>query len=466
MLDGVETKMKKIFISLLFLLGLSSCSEDKPNLDALYHDNMMYPDTGGAYVQPPVIIIPGLGGSTLVNEKGQLVWPGSVTSIIFSDYNKLALMIDDETLDSESSKQKPFTLISELLGTDIYGSLMHVLEHYADFKRAELGDKYPGTGRRYYLFPYDWRQKVFHTTNMLDKFIDQIRIDYGDPNLEVDLIGHSQGGLVARYYLKYGTATVHKDKIPSVTQAGAKKVRRVVQLGTPNLGATQTLYRFIEGFKILNGEFSPITIATLPSIYELLPHPFVEWAVDIDGKPLEIDLYSPKTWERFQWGLYSPQVKAQLLKAAKSPADADNHLAILKAYFERHLYRAKQFQLSLSQPFMNPEYSIVAFGGNCQPTVSRVVFENINGTLTPRLYPKDIKNPKPNIDYKRVMLEPGDGAVTKPSLLARDYLDPTIPRMMNNFFPLDYAFFLCNPHRDLTGNVNFQDNLLNELLMR
>ena len=462
-------KMKKVIVSLLFLFGLTGCFdsfEEKPNLDALYHDNMMYPETDPNYVQPPVIVIPGLGGSTLVNEKGQLVWPGSVTGIIFSDYDKLALMIDDETLHSESSTQRPYTLISELLGTDIYGSLMHVLEDYADFKQAKLGQKYSGKGRRYYLFPYDWRQKIFHTAKRLDKFIDQIRLDYGDPNLEVDIIGHSQGGLVSRYYLKYGTAMIHNQDQPIVTQAGAKKVRRVIQLGTPNLGATVTLYQFINGFKILNGEFSPTTIATLPSIYELLPHPYVNWAIDINGSPLNIDLYSPQTWRTFQWGVFSPQVKQQLLNNANSAADAQMHLEILQAYFTRHLLRAKQFHLSLSQPFDNPEYSIVAFGGNCQPTVARVLFEDIDGELVPRFYPKNIKYPKPNLNYHRLMLEPGDGAVTKPSLLARDKLNPTIPRMMNNFFPLDYAFFLCNPHRDLTGNINFQDNLLNELLMR
>ncbi len=458
--------MKKIIVSLLFLFGLTGCFEDKPDLDRLYHDNMMYPDTGKAYVQPPVIIIPGLGGSTLINEKGQLVWPGTNTSLIFSDYNKLALMIDDETLYSQSSAQKPDTLISEVLGTDIYGSLMRVLEDNADFKQARLGEKYSGKGRRYYLFPYDWRQKVFHTSKMLDKFIDQIRLDYGDPDLEVDLIGHSLGGLVARYYLKYGSAVINGRTTPEVTQAGAEKVRRVIQLGTPNLGATETIYRFVKGFKILNGEFSPETIATLPSIYELLPHPFVHWAADIRGKPLDIDVYSTETWERFQWGLYSPQLKQQLIDESENKAEAEIRLATLKAYFSRHLARAEQFHLSLSKPFDNPRYSIVAFGSNCTPTLAKIVFEEINGKLTPRFSARDIKYPRPGINYERLMYKPGDGAVTKPSLVARVDIDPSIPRMTDNFFPLDYAFFLCHRHLGLTGNVNFQDNLLNELLMR
>ena len=77
-----------------------------------------------------------------------------------------------------------------------------------------------------------------------------------------------------------------------------------------------------------------------------------------------------------------------------------------------------------------------------------------------------IKNPVKGIDYERLMLEPGDGRVTKPSVLARDFLDPSVARHEYSFIPLDNAFFLCNNHGQLTGNVNFQDNLLNALLER
>jgi len=64
------------------------------------------------------------------------------------------------------------------------------------------------------------------------------------------------------------------------------------------------------------------------------------------------------------------------------------------------------------------------------------------------------------------MLEPGDGEVTKPSLLARQSLDPTVSRSTDVFFPLAYAFFLCVDHEHLPGNISFQDNLLNVLLER
>ncbi len=64
------------------------------------------------------------------------------------------------------------------------------------------------------------------------------------------------------------------------------------------------------------------------------------------------------------------------------------------------------------------------------------------------------------------MLEPGDGSVTKPSLLARETLDPTAPQNEDSVIPIAYWFFLCEHHTRLTGNINFQDNLLNVLLTR
>ena len=81
-----------------------------------------------------------------------------------------------------------------------------------------------------------------------------------------------------------------------------------------------------------------------------------------------------------------------------------------------------------------------------------------------RLYPKEVTNRVEGVDYERIMLEPGDGVVTKASLLARDVLDPSVERHKYSYFPVDYPFFLCERHNKLTGNINFQDNLLHTLL--
>ena len=81
-----------------------------------------------------------------------------------------------------------------------------------------------------------------------------------------------------------------------------------------------------------------------------------------------------------------------------------------------------------------------------------------------RLWPREVVNAISDRDYQRWMLAPGDGVVTKASLLSRNVLNPAIPRHQFIHFPARRAFFLCEDHERLTGNVNFQDNLLHILL--
>lgn len=68
------------------------------------------------------------------------------------------------------------------------------------------------------------------------------------------------------------------------------------------------------------------------------------------------------------------------------------------------------------------------------------------------------------MNYEMLMLEPGDGTVTKASLLARSSPDTSIRRHRHIDFPLDYPLFSCERHERLTGNSTFQDNLLHTLL--
>ena len=127
-------------------------------------------------------------------------------------------------------------------------------------------------------------------------------------------------------------------------------------------------------------------------------------------------------------------------------------------------WRPRNWALSTPEPATPIRY--VLFGGDCNPTPARLALENDGGTPLARLYPDDIRNPAPGVRYDELMLEPGDGSVTKPSLLARETLDPSAPQNEDSFIPIAYWFFLCEHHEKLTGNINFQDNLLNVLLTR
>ena len=106
----------------------------------------------------------------------------------------------------------------------------------------------------------------------------------------------------------------------------------------------------------------------------------------------------------------------------------------------------------------------VVMGGSCKLTLARGLVEQVDGRTQVRFDSDKIRNRRDGIDYERLMYEPGDGTVTKASLLARQSLDPTVARHRYSYFPLGHAVFLCEDHSMLTGNLSFQDNLLNALL--
>ena len=152
------------------------------------------------------------------------------------------------------------------------------------------------------------------------------------------------------------------------------------------------------------------------------------------------------------------------MKSFGNEADGLAYIDLLERYFEKHLERARRFVWALTVPLPSQPYKLIVMGGDCALTPARIVVEEVNDVSEVRLWPKEIRQPLSNVDYDRIMLEPGDGTVTKASLLARESLDPSVPRHQWVSFPLDHPIFLCESHTALTGNITFQDALLHTLL--
>ena len=421
---------------------------------------------------PPVIIIPGILGSRLRERgSGREIWPGSIYNVLFSA-RSLALDIDPATLEPRADDVEAYDLFRGLLGNDYYGAIIDTLERQGGYMRGQIGRAADAGKRRYYIFPYDWRQDNVVTARKLDALIEQIRKDYGDPRLKVDVVAHSMGGLITRYYIQYGVADVLNDNEFPANFAGAAKIRTAVLLGTPNLGSVSALHSLLSGYHV-GGQALPVeALATMPSVYELLPHPVTNWIVDGKGQALERDLFFVGTWMSYQWSVFDPAVERRVKARFSTEEQGRQRIALLGDYFAKRIERARRFVWSLTyNASQNAPVRLVVFGGDCTMTPARVVEEQESGAgseahAVVRLRPNAIKDPQPGIDYSRLMLEPGDGEVTKPSLLARQSLDPTESRSDDVFFPLAYAFFLCVDHEHLAGNINFQDNLLNVLLER
>ncbi len=449
----------KILGWLVLLPILSACSTMAgPDLPRLYQQSR-------EVSQPPVILIHGIMGSRLEETaSGEEVWFGSVFKLMFSDYREVALKIDPLSLQPLPSALSPSGLADQLAGKDFYGNITRTLEQAGRYQRASPGETHKPGSRSYYVFLYDWRQDNVKSAGQLFRFIEQIRKDYSNPKLKVDLIAHSMGGLIARYFLRYGTADVLDGNTFEVNLSGADRVQRTILLGTPNLGSVNALHAFIKGKRIGFGRLPPEALASMPSVYQTFPHILNDWIISADGKPLDRDLFDIRIWRRFQWSIFDPQVRQRIIEQSASPQSGREYLEVLEKYFEVQLERGRRFVWSLTVPLPADSHSLIVFGGDCLLTPARLLVEEVNGVSEVRLWPHELSDPLPGVDYDALMLEPGDGIVTKASLLARESLDSSITRHRYIHFPLDYPLFLCEKHDALTGNKTFQDNLLQALL--
>lgn len=441
-------------------MALGACGTLQPELATLYKTQQ----SDG--LQPPVILVHGAFGGRICDDSTQQQpqehWPGGLIKLLTGNYQALALPIADTPYAAEQQPLVVCGLTDTVAGADFYGDIERTLTGPGGYLRADPGTPVNDQQRRYYRFTYDWRQDNHQTAVRLDALVNQIRADYNNSSLQVDIVAHSMGGLVTRYWLRYGSTDVLDSNDFPINNEGAEKARKVILVGTPNLGSTSALQQILVGADFTVNDVAPEVLLSFPSAYQLLPHPIVDAVLGSNGQPLERDIYDIKVWRALGWGPFDSAVRERLQKKGWS----STQLEALESYVGKHLERARRFVWSLTVKNSMAPHELIVFGGDCVASPARILIEDIGDDSLVRLWPGEIKHPRSDIDYQALMLEPGDGAVTKASLLARTELDPSIPRHRYSDFPLDYAVMFCGDHTDLPGNITFQDNLLHILLSR
>jgi pimeloyl-ACP methyl ester carboxylesterase len=435
---------------------LAGCSDIGPAADQLY------PAHSATLERVPVILIPGLLGTRLTRESdGVELWPGTTRKLLTSDYLDLALRIDPETLEPIDDGVVTNGIFEAAVGKDFYRRIIRELRVAGGYRVMTPGHPVVQQRARLYVFTYDWRQDIVTTARKLDELIEQVRRDYNDPYLRVDVIAHSMGGLVVRYYERYGTVDVLDGNSFSVTGLGLSKLRRIVLIGTPNLGTVSSLHKFLNGYQV--GFFSLPTegLATMPSAFELFPHPLVDWVVNINGKPLNFDVFDVDFWRRYGWSIFDHRIQRRMARHPEVWPAQD----VFAAWFQKRLERARRFAWSLMVPAGPvPLIKPLLLGGDCVPTPRRLVFENIEGQSVARLRPEQILVPVPGVDYESLMFEVGDGSVTRSSLLSRQEMSREVPKFEQEGLETERSLLVCAQHDALTSNDALLDALIEYLL--
>ena len=262
----------------------------------------------------PVIIIPGLTGSELVNSKtGEIVWfktqrakDDDIRLPISANLarNRDNLVVGDII--------RTIKLVKFLPESEIYERLIDALITRGGYTEASwTRPKKSDYQDTFYVFPYDWRRDNVENARLLMQKIATLKRKLGKPNLKFDIIAHSMGGLIARYAAMYGNADLSPGK-PKPTWAGARNFDKIFLLGTPNEGSILSLNGLLNGFSYIGGglnlpfiqNINRFDVFTIPAIYELLPHDGTLMAYDENLKPLTIDLYDVKTWEKYGWTIW------------------------------------------------------------------------------------------------------------------------------------------------------------------
>ncbi len=226
-------------------------------------------------------------------------------------------------------------------------------------------------GASLFVHYYDWRRDVAENACVLAERIARIRAATGADR--VLLVGHSLGGVIARYYLRYGGRDVMRGReCPlenpegrgPLNEPGARRVAGAVFLGTPHRGTTQAFRALLEDFHLFGVLAVGLrdAVLTMPMAWELLPSPdsqgSVPLLVDRDGVE-RVPLYAMRTWLERGW------------------LDLGPGEASLAAFVEAVLSRAASFQAHMAG--RNPAEDSVrrlTVGGECRPTLARAIVDD------------------------------------------------------------------------------------------
>ncbi len=448
----------------------------------------------------PVIVIPGVSGSEILNARtGKTVWFSARRDKV----DDLRLPINSPNLALNRDGLKAGDIIRKievpvLPDVEVYQKLIDSLIERgyteADWKKPKATDVF-------YVFAYDWRRDNVESARLLMQKMAAVKKTLRKPNLKFDILAHSMGGLIARYAAMYGTADLGLGGVtPVPTWAGALHINKLMMFGTPNEGSARSIDALINGYPIIADrklpfvdDLRPEDVMANPAAFQVLPHQASARFLDENLQPLKIDIYDPKTWEKYGWGaINDPKFLAKLrggnksvlsekeLKALNDPKDknADDRLLArttvtqARAYFASALNRAKRFHQALDAPAKTTTVKLFVYGGNCESTLDALVLirDEKKGTWTTLTDAKDIKTAAgkeyKKTEVKAAMFAMGDGTVTARSLLTADpSTKPGDETAIKPIFAPTSSLFGCISHTKLFLDKPIQDSFLSALVV-
>ncbi|WML60969.1 MULTISPECIES: hypothetical protein [unclassified Rhodococcus (in: high G+C Gram-positive bacteria)] len=214
-----------------------------------------------------ILLIPGIGGSTLCDTYGDPVWGyhvrGSASTILRRPER---LAIDQPLRPSGLLKTMAVLPWKKVAGYESLERTIRSLYRLRDDEvDVSLETRPPNLSARLVSFPYDFRLPAQEVAQRLLWDVER-RLEALGPDTKVIAIAHSLGGLVARWWWAMG---------------GHAVCERLITIGTPHRGAPKAVDWLVNGVRFGGGPASAVTghvfgeatevLRSWPSTYELLP---------------------------------------------------------------------------------------------------------------------------------------------------------------------------------------------------
>jgi hypothetical protein len=408
----------------------------------------------------------GFLGSKLRDVKtGKVAW-GTMANVLSGRVNEaLSLPLGPG---DPSTALEAYEIYDSLWGVEYYRKILRILQDSGGYRLGDIENPKPGDTA--FVFIYDWRQDNVDSARRLAATLERLRERLGDPSTRFDLLTHSQGGLIARYFVRYGGKDVlDSDRVPVPTLAGAPLVDKVVMLGTPNRGCLEAMKILHHGIRKFFRPMPTAVVFTMPSLYQMLPPPGSQVFASLDGHPVDLDLYDADTWVREGWSVFAKETQSRLsrkLGKKKATETLEERNRAYRRFLEDSLRRSARFHRALSAPVPGGDpVAYYAFGSDCISTLRKAIVVERAGRREYHFDNRDFRSERFGERTAAILYGPGDGTVPMQSLLDLPETGPgSAAAASTASVNFRSAFFVCESHGLLPNDPTFQNNLFYLLL--
>jgi hypothetical protein len=457
--------------------SIGNYNSDRTYSDPIYSKIMQKSMGYEGVDRNPVVFIHGFLGSKLNSIKtGKNIWGYFSVYSAFTGYSDTELrelsypMVYGKPLDEIKDDAVSVSVLGkvdiDVAGLDFklnaYDELIDILKKCG---YALTGEPLPKDKNFYslFVFHYDWRKDLVENASILHKFLlekrsylqEEYEKLYGVRNYDVqfDFVAHSMGGLLSRYYLRYGDQALPKDgSMPELDWCGSKYVNKVIIIGTPNAGYLDTFYELLNGYspaeRIVDA-YPPAVTGTWVTYYQMLPllsTRSVLYEDDVDGP--SVDIFDPAVWIKYKWGLANPDQAENLKIILPHIETAEERQKVAIDHLKKCLKNAKQFTDALKIHKAPPEnIALYLFFGDAVETRRTATVNRKTGVVKPNSY------------------DSGDGIVCTSSAL----FDERAGQKWQPKFESPITWYAITPlmaaHMGLTESRSFADDIAYCLLL-